>query len=93
MKTKIKIDDGKCRFCRSTNIERHHIFFGNKNRKKSEKWGAVISLCPYHHRGTQEGVHHNRSVSSWLQAETEWRFYDNGWTREEFFEEFGRHYI
>lgn len=44
-----------CGSCR--NLESHHIFFGNPNRKWSEKYGLKVWLCPYDHRDYKNGVH------------------------------------
>lgn len=32
----------QCLICGSWNIEDHHIFFGNANRKQSEKYGLKV---------------------------------------------------
>lgn len=47
----------ECFICQSQiNLEEHHIFFGNANRRLSEKDGLKVWLCVEHHRGTN-GVH------------------------------------
>lgn len=49
----------ECFRCGSTrNLEVHHVFFGNANRKLSDKYGLTVKLCPYCHRG-MNGVHNN----------------------------------
>lgn len=44
-----------CESCR--NLESHHIFFGDPNRKWSEKYGLKVWLCAYDHRDNKNGVH------------------------------------
>ena len=46
----------RCDVCGQSNAERHHVY-GNANRKISEKLGAVVYLCPTHHRSQPEGIH------------------------------------
>ena len=47
-----------CYFCGAvSNLESHHIFFGEKNRKWSEKYGLKVWLCHYDHRDNLNGVH------------------------------------
>lgn len=47
----------ECYVCKiASNLEAHHLFFGQANRKLSEKYGLKVPLCYEHHRGTN-GVH------------------------------------
>ena len=46
----------ECYVCKTKLVEEHHIFFGNANRRLSEKDGLKVWLCYEHHRGTY-GVH------------------------------------
>ena len=85
--------DAKCFFCGSEQgLERHHVFYGNPNRKKSEKYGAVAMLCSHHHRDHREGVHHNRQMDiqlkCWYQGELEQVLGHHG-----FIKEFGRSWL
>lgn len=38
-------------------LEEHHVFGGNPNRKLSERYGLKVYLCPEHHRTGDEAVH------------------------------------
>lgn len=71
----------------------HHIFFGNANRKLSDKWGCVIYLPPEMHNLSGKGVHFNREFDLMLKRECQQRLEAAGWTREEFVETFGRNYL
>jgi hypothetical protein len=50
-------DKKECFRCHNADqLEIHHIFFGNANRKLSERDGLKVYLCAKHHRGVY-GVH------------------------------------
>ena len=34
-----------CELCGREAVNRHHVFMGTANRKKSEYWGMVANLC------------------------------------------------
>lgn len=83
----------QCLICGSWNIEDHHIFFGNANRKQSEKYGLKVWLCPTHHRGTigvhgKDGHKLDMQLKELGQKAFEWKH-----TREEFIKIFGRNYL
>lgn len=83
----------QCLICGSWNIEDHHIFFGNANRKQSEKYGLKVWLCPTHHRGTigvhgKDGHKLDMELKQLGQKAFEWKH-----TREEFIKIFGRNYL
>ena len=81
-----------CFICGATkDIEKHHVFFGNPNRKHSEKHGLTVDLCPEHHRGTQ-GVHNNRSLDLSFKKIYQARFEEKH-SREDFIATFGRNYL
>lgn len=83
----------QCLICGSWNIEDHHIFFGNANRKQSEKYGLKVWLCPTHHRGTigvhgKDGHKLDMQLKELGQKAFEWKH-----TREEFIKIFGKNYL
>ncbi len=79
-----------CRSCR--NLESHHIFFGEKNRKWSEKYGLKVWLCPYDHRDNKDGVHgQNVAKRLYLQRIAQEAF-EKTHSREEFVRIFGKNY-
>jgi hypothetical protein len=81
-----------CQLCGTTVwLENHHIF-GGPYRKKSEKYGFVITLCHRQHNEPPDGVHHNRANSNELKrmAQTE---YEKTHSRTEFISEFGKSYL
>ena len=90
MRSIITDDMEHCIHCGSTMVEIHHIMFGTANRKLSDKYGLVVPLCPYCHRGGQ-GVHQNRQLDLKLkklaQSKFEQEYPDLDWL-----EIFGRNY-
>mgnify|MGYP002513816592 CR=1 FL=1 len=86
--------DRKCFICgRTSNLERHHIF-GASNRKKSEKYGLVVDLCHNCHNEPPMGVHHNQYTMLFLhQYGQERAMREQGWTVDEFRNEFGKNYL
>ena len=67
---------------------------GNKQRNISEKYGAVMLLCPDCHTESKASVHKNRVIRLWTQEEMQKKLMqENGWTVEEFIKIFGRNYL
>lgn len=84
----------ECYFCHTTRmLEDHHIFFGEKNRKWSEKYGMKVWLCHYHHRDNVKGVHglatQNRMHLEILGQE----IFEKKYGHKKFMNVFGRNYI
>lgn len=83
-----------CYICGTTsNLHKHHIFFGTANRKLSEEDGCVVYLCVNHHTGLQ-GVHNNHRLDLDLKQKCE-----RAWIRhfnksiEDFIKRYGKSYI
>lgn len=96
MKSIIQGDgEDKCFLCGRTDwIERHHIFNGTANRKKSEKYGLTVHLCHWCHNEPPYGVHFNSNRDLMLKRfaqEQAMEYY--GWTVDEFREIFGKSYL
>ena len=86
----------ECFKCHNTErLELHHIFFGNSNRKLSEKDGLKVYLCVEHHRGTY-GVHgkNGNDFNLYLKeiGQKAWQKYYNK-TKEDFIARYGKSYI
>ena len=75
-------------------LDRHHIFNG-ANRKKSEKYGAVIYLCHDScHIFGKDSVHQNAQTDRKVkQYGQKMLMQKNGWTIEEFIQIFGKNYL
>lgn len=88
-------DEKRCLLCGSTReLECHHIFGGNPNRKLSEKYGLKVWLCHDHHNEPPNGVHFNANIRQRLQAKAQkiaMNYY--GWTIEQFIKIFGKNYL
>ena len=82
-----------CEICGTyTLCARHHIYYGTANRKKSEQWGLVASLCPACHNSSPMAVHFNRSIDLMLKRRYQEKF-EQEHSRELFIREFGRSYL
>ena len=82
-----------CYVCKTTlNLHDHHIFYGNSNRKNSEKHGLKVWLCGYHHNMSDEGVHFNRTLDLDLKKFAQAEFEKTS-TREEFRAIFGKSWL
>lgn len=89
----------KCWLCGATGnrepLDKHHIFGGNPNRKKSEKYGLVVDLCHFKcHIFGKEAVHNNKANMQKLHEYGQRKaMEEQGWTVEDFIREFGKSYI
>lgn len=82
-----------CYLCGSAwNIEEHHIFGGNPNRRISEENGFKVNLCHNCHNEPPVGAHHNRSTDLYLKKLCQ-REYEKTHTREEFMALIGKNYL
>lgn len=73
-------------------MEMHHVFYGNGNRAKSDKYGYIVPLCHYHHNESPEGVHFNKRLDLRLKQDFQ-ELFERDHTREEFIGEFGKSYL
>ena len=84
-KSIIQEDDGTCYLCRilhddwsiKKDLEKHHIFGGNRWREISEKYGLYVHLCHSHHRTGSEAVHDSKRSGEikqllFIEAERAW---------------------
>lgn len=76
----------------TNNLQKHHIFFGNPNRKISEKSGFWVWLRWDWHNGASYGVHFNRELDLALKRECQER-YEETHSREEFIRLIGKNYL
>ena len=87
----------KCFLCdrngSSDPLDRHHIFNG-AYRKKSEKYGLVVSLCHYRcHIFGKYAVHNNPDTMLYLKHCGQQKVMrEQGWSVKRFINEFGKDY-
>ena len=83
-----------CIVCGSPYVHQHHVFYGNANRRISDKYGYVVPLCYKHHNG-DEGVHShpNEGMDLQLKQAFQARYEEEQGTREQFIKEFGRSWL
>lgn len=80
-----------CGCCR--NLESHHIFYGNPNRKLSEKYGLKVWLCPYDHRDNKNGVHGQAVEKRRYLEQIAQKTFEKNHSRKEFIQIFGENYL
>lgn len=91
MSKSIISNEKKCFFCGATyNLHKHHCWHGTSNRKNSEKYGLWVYLCYYHHNGSNEGVHFNRSADLYLMQLSQIEWEKKHGERKKFIEIFGK---
>lgn len=78
----------------TNNLHKHHIFFGNPNRKISEDNGFWVYLAGYLHNQSSIGVHgkDGRELDLMLKQHCQ-RKYEETHTREEFMKLIGKNYL
>ena len=74
-------------------LHKHHIL-GSYNRKRSDRDGLWVYLCPEHHNMSSMGVHFNRPFEITLKklAQTIWERENEG-GRDEFIKRYGKSYL
>ena len=75
-------------------LERHHCF-GGALRKKSEKYNLTVYLCGERcHRNGKDAVHRNANTMQVLHEYGQRKaMEENGWTAEEFMQQFYKNYL
>lgn len=83
----------KCLICENTHVVKHHIYGGGR-RQISDREGAWVWLCPYHHNMSDEAVHFNHELDQRLKMETQlaWMTKHHA-SREDFIRVFGKGYV
>lgn len=91
-KSIVVVDMEHCIICGSPYIQIHHCFFGNPNRKNSDKYGLVVPLCQEHHTG-RNGVHFDRQLDLYIKGIAQNAFEEKVGSRLEFMKIFGRSWL
>lgn len=85
---------GVCYQCGDTrNLEEHHIFYGQNNRKRSEHYGLKVHLCPGCHRYAGTGVHGGNTELDRQLKQAAQQIFEALYSHETFMEEFGKNYL
>lgn len=79
---------------RTDNLHKHHIYFGNPNRKISEKNGFWVYLTGELHNQSNEGVHciNGKALDLRLKQDCQRKFEETH-SRKEFMELIGMNYL
>lgn len=81
-----------CIVCGRPYPHKHEVFFGEKQRKHSIKYGMVIPLCYVHHEGN-ESPHMNREIDLQYKEKAQTIWESKYGTREDFIRIFGKSYV
>ena len=75
-------------------LDRHHIF-GGPDRKKSEQYGLTVYLCHNTcHIFGREAVHNNAENMLYVKQYGQRKaMREQGWTVQQFINEFGKNYL
>lgn len=93
MKRSILQSAEECWFCgKRYGLHTHHIYFGNANRKISDKQGFTVRLCAEHHNMSNHCVHSDRAMDLELKKACQRAYEDKGHTRDEFIALIGKNY-
>ena len=85
-------ENKECFICGQTyELHLHHIIDG-PFRKKSEKYGLTVWLCPYHHNMSDQGVHFCRALDLALRREAQ-KAFEKTHSREEWMDAFEKNYL
>ena len=88
------VQDEKCFFCGNTQqLHCHHCIPGTANRKKSDEYGLMIWLCPFHHNLGKKSVHQDREMDLKVKRFAQEYFEKNIGNRELWLKEFGKNYL
>lgn len=93
------MSEKRCALCgkngQGDQLEKHHVFFGQKQRKLSEKYGAVVYLCGDScHRNGKFSVHRNRYIDLALKEQYQRKIMAHyNWTIEDWIKVFGKNYL
>jgi hypothetical protein len=84
-----------CYFTGSSQVELHHIFYGNKNRKLSEKYGFIIPLRYDYHKFSNHSVHGNpnQGIDQYLKRMAQSYYETQIGSRKDFIREFGKSFL
>lgn len=83
----------ECFFCgQREGLHEHHVFGGTANRKKSDKYGLTVWLCPAHHNMSSKGVHMNRKQDLILKRYAQ-KIFEEEYGHDEFMRIFHRNYL
>jgi len=89
----IIVDDlNYCIVCGRPYPHKHEVFFGEKQRKHSIKYGMVIPLCYEHHEGNAS-PHRNREIDLQYKEKAQAIWESTYGTREDFRNIFGKSYL
>lgn len=94
MESVLTTTKGICYRCQKyCQTELHHIIHAGCSKKKQERMGLIVYLCPECHRGTY-GMHGTKGAENDLDMKKMAQMmYEEDHSREEWMQEIGRNYL
>lgn len=88
-------DMDTCFFTGSTQVHRHHIFYGEKCHDKSEKYGFIVPVRYDLHNMSKNSIHDkpNRGLDLQLKQMAQTYYEHHIGSREDFRQEFGKSWL
>lgn len=85
---------GTCFLCGNyETVERHHLF-GGALRKKADRMGLTVYLCPWCHQYDSDSAHRSMEVRRYLHQYGQRKaMREQGWDVDTFIREFGKNYL
>ena len=85
---------GICFLCGNyETVEKHHIF-GGPFRKKADRLGLTVMLCPWCHQYDGDSAHQSAETRKVLHRYGQRKaMAEQGWTVDDFIREFGRNHL
>ena len=85
---------GTCFLCGNyETVERHHLF-GGPLRKKADKLGLTVYLCPWCHQYDADSAHRSMEVRRYLRQYGQRKaMKEQDWTADDFIREFGKNWL
>lgn len=85
---------GTCFLCGNyETVETHHIF-GGPFRKKADRLGLTVQLCPWCHQYDNDSAHRSYETREFLRRYGQRKaMKEQGWDVDTFRREFGRNYL
>lgn len=71
-------DEPMCWLCHRPVVHVHHIYPGVGRRDVSDREGCWVYLCPFHHNGSNHGVHFDKELDAFFRSDCQRR-----WERRE----------
>ena len=81
-------EEKKCYFCGRTGTLHHHHCLHGSRRKKADKYGLIVYLCPHCHSQL-----HDLGVGDLFLEKKAQKYFEEKYGHEKWMKEFGKNYL